>query len=154
AFEHQQCTFTELLPRLRIGRDASRVPLVPVTFNVDRIMHALRFGELDAEVRAGARRFDSFEWTVSLIAAGDTATIEMMFNSSLFAASTMRLRLAEFESLLRSAIASPETGLDRLSVLPVAERDRQLIEWNATEREYPRVSLPEYLGRGFADGSA
>jgi amino acid adenylation domain-containing protein len=154
AFEHQQCTFTELLPRLKLERDASRVPLISVTFNVDRILRGLRFGDMDAGLAASPRRFDNFEWTFNLIEAGNEAKVELTFNASLFARETMQRRLQEFERLLTSIVANPASPVDELDMLGPVDRQLQLDGWNETGRPYPQESIAEYLQRGFAEPSA
>jgi len=35
AYEHQQFHFRTLLKKLNVPRDASRIPLVPIMFNID-----------------------------------------------------------------------------------------------------------------------
>ncbi|HLK59748.1 MAG TPA: amino acid adenylation domain-containing protein [Chthonomonadaceae bacterium] len=45
-----------------------------------------------------------------------------------------------YQVLLESALASPETALDALPLLPPAEREQVLVEWNRTECPFPATA--------------
>ncbi|MBN8472056.1 amino acid adenylation domain-containing protein [Corallococcus exiguus] len=57
------------------------------------------------------------------------------------------MRMA-IQSLVEVLEARPETPVNQVEVLPARERQRLLVEWNATATEYPRAStLPEVFSR-------
>jgi len=52
---------------------------------------------------------------------------------------------AQLSALAHAAIAGPEQPVERLPLLDAAERERVLVEWNATQRPIPRVCVHELV---------
>ena len=62
AYDHQQFTFGSLIQKLNIHRDPSRIPLVPVVFNVDiGFSEGFHFEGCTFEVSTNPRHFENFE---------------------------------------------------------------------------------------------
>ena len=59
-------------------------------------------------------------------------------STELFEQATVERLADHFQHLLTSAVADPSRRLWELSMLSASERHRLLVEWNATERDYPR----------------
>jgi aspartate racemase len=139
AYEHQQLTFGSLLKKLPISRDASRIPLVPVTFNLDQPLtgEQLHYDGLDVEVFSNPRYFESFEIAVNASEAAGRLVLECQYNTNLFDAATIRRRLEEFEVLLTGIAADPNQAIAKLSILTEAEQ-KLLVHWNDTQAEYPQ----------------
>src|SRR5262249_7668067 len=55
-----------------------------------------------------------------------------------FDAMTIRRMAGHFEQLLKAAVANPDEQVSRLRFLTDTERDRVLLEWNDTRRDYDR----------------
>lgn len=138
AYEHQQLTFGSLLKQLTIPRDPSRIPLVPVTFNVDRAIRGedLPFDGLEVEVFSNPRYFENFEIAVNASVAGGDLVLECQYNTDLFDAQTIRRRMEEFEVLLAGIVADPNQQISKLPILPSSEQ-KLLMEWNNTQTNYP-----------------
>ncbi len=143
ATEHQGFSFGSLVKKLPLSRDPGRVPLVPVTFNVDQAMAPFAMGGVRAEVVLNPRRFENFE--ISLNAAespADQVVLECTYNRDLFDAETIERRMAEFESFVDAMIAAPERPVDLLGLLP--EKERALLDqWNGTDMDAPLTLLHE-----------
>src|SRR6185312_7110974 len=60
-----------------------------------------------------------------------------IYNTDLFDGPTISHMMGHFEELLGSMVESPEQRVRELRMLRGAE-ERELVEWNETEREYPR----------------
>lgn len=147
AFEHQRYTFGTLVRKLGLPRDPSRLPLVNVLFNYDRAIEGgkLGFAGLQAEFFSNPRRYENFEWFVNASEADGRLVLECQYNADLYDRETICRYLASFETLLRSAVASPERPLAQLSILSPAQL-QQLAAWNATERDYPTdVALSDLI---------
>ncbi len=143
ATDHQRFSFGSLVKRLPLVRDTGRIPLVPVTFNIDQAMAPFSMGGVSAEVVLNSRRFENFE--ISLNASespGDRVVLECTYNRDLFDAGTIERRMAEFERLIDSIVATPEQPLDLLPLLP--EQERELLEqWNSTESAFSPFLIHE-----------
>lgn len=133
AYEHQGLTFGSLLKKLPIPRDTGRLPLVSVMFNIDQELdsNAAGFPGLNVEFASNPRSFENFELFVNAVQVNGALRMECQYNADLFDADTIRRWLACFEMLMRSMCASVETRIERLTILPVADRDL-LNKWNAT----------------------
>ena len=148
AYDHQSVTFGRLLQALPMSRDRSRLPLMPVVFNIDQALggeqHAIPGVALD--LQTNARVFETFELFVNAVDLGaDGLRVECQYNADLFDAATVSRWLGCFETLLEGAVADAGTTLGALPLL--GEDDRaQLSHWNATDAPLPDdPSLPHYL---------
>ena len=59
------------------------------------------------------------------------------YNTDLFDAATIERMVGHFETLLKGVVADPAQRISELPLLTEAERHQLLVEWNATEAEYP-----------------
>ena len=70
--------------------------------------------------------------------AADGLTASFEYSTDLFEKSTIERMLRHFQTLLESVIANPDQRLSELPLLPKAEREQVLVEWNDTQSDYPR----------------
>ncbi len=146
AIDRQQLTFGTLVKKLAIPRDFSRIPLVPVTFNLDVQLaeEQLNFDGFKAEVFSNPRTCENFEWAVNASETKSKLVLECQYNTNLFDAATIRRRLAEFEALLEGIVANPNCLLQNLPILTAAEK-QLLVEWNNTQTNYPESACIHQL---------
>lgn len=136
AFEHQNFTFGSLLQSLPIRRDPSRIPLVPVQFNVDPAgILTEGFTGIEVRVNNNPRSFENFELFLNLTKVEDGIRIECQFNADLFEEEGIRDRLREFECLMRGVVAAPAEAIEKLPIVPSDWRTRLIETWNATEAD-------------------
>lgn len=137
AFSHQDVPFEKLVEALRPERSTSHTPLFQTMF----ILHnhprrSLQFAGLrldELEFHIGHAKFDL---TLECYEEnGFYCTWE--YSTDLFDRSRI-VRMAEhFETLLRGICADPGRRLSELPILRASERNRILVEWNATAADYP-----------------
>ncbi len=146
AYDHQDVTFGRVLQVLPITRDASRLPLISVIFNIDQALsgeaHALP--GLALELQSNPRVHETFELFVNAVDTGAGLRLECQYNADLFDAATVRRWLAGYELLLRGAIADPGQAIGRLPVVTDDDQRRQAA-WNQTETAFPRHARIEAL---------
>jgi amino acid adenylation domain-containing protein len=149
AYEHQQFTFGSLVSKLALPRDASRVPLVPIVFNLDRGLasESVTFGGLDLEFRGNPHAFGNFELFVNVTELRGQIRLECQYNTALFDPVTIRQRMAELETLLFGIVANPHRPISQLPLL-TATAQQQLITRNQTQTDYPRdLSIQQVFER-------
>ncbi|HKT29383.1 non-ribosomal peptide synthetase [Dyella sp.] len=149
AFEHRQYTLGSLLARLAMPRDPGRLPLVSVLFNLDQALdeRTVSFPGLRFEFSGNARAFENFELFVNAVQVGDGLRLECQYNSDLFRAETIRCWLDAYETLLRNAVATPETAMQELGLLSEAAQ-RDLASLQPASTPYPEQQLAhEYFER-------
>jgi len=142
AYDHQQFTFGSLVKRLALPRDASRIPLVPITFNLDQALdpQQLCFAGLDVTLASNPRTFENFELFINATEAQGQLTLECQYNTNLFRRETIQRRLAELETLLRGMVQNPQQAIAHLPLLPEAEH-ALLAAWNQTQISLEAVAL-------------
>jgi len=143
ALEHQAISFGSLVRCLNLPRDPSRTPLVSAVFNLQRGGTAPEFVDAKATIFVPPRRHINFELEMHVTDTGREFVAECCYNPDLWTADTIRRWLGHYATLL--AGADPATPLDRLLLVPDAERQRLLVDLNRTRNDYPRESLTQEL---------
>ncbi|NAS32280.1 amino acid adenylation domain-containing protein [Flavobacteriaceae bacterium R38] len=142
AYEHQQFSFGQLLQKLAITRDPSRVPLVPVMFNIDMGMtSAVAFEGLDYRLRSNPRTHEAFELFLNATGTEDELILEWSFNSSLFKPETIKQMMTSFKEVLEEIVVNPETKINDL----IKVDDSVYRKLNDTSFSYPQLPLHELL---------
>jgi len=138
AFENRRVTFGWLLQNLTLPRTPGRVPLIPVTFNLDPPLSDIRFTDLTHRLEPNPRSAFQFDLGLNCDTAADGLRIICNYNTDLFDAATIQRWLGHFRNLLEAIVADPTQSLDRLLFLGNEERKKLLVEWNDTRTDYPR----------------
>lgn len=138
AYEHQEMTYGSLLQTLRLSRDPSRAPIIPVLFNLDRAQTGFHLGGLKSEVEEVKRSALVFDIFINIVDQGSELNIGWEYNTDLFDAATTRRWISHYRTILESAMTDPEQGVDILPLVDLVERGRLLAQWNQTKAEYPR----------------
>jgi amino acid adenylation domain-containing protein len=138
AYAHQEVPFERLVAELRPERSMGRTPLVPVTFVLQNAPPAfLQLPDLKVSqflVGIETAKFDlSLEmWEIQ----GELQGV-LSYSTDLFDQSTIERLAGHYRTLLAGAVAAPDTPLSKLPLLTPAERHQLLVEWNATEADFP-----------------
>jgi len=140
AYEHQRFTFGTLLKQLRLRREAGRVPLVPVVFNLDLgLADGVAFEDLRFELHSNPRAFEAFELFVNASGTEQALTLEWSYNTDLFGAATIARFMTAFSELLRRLIEQPQAPLRDLTAAPAAPNP-VYHALNATSQPYPATA--------------
>ena len=135
AYEHQNFTFGGLVKELGLPRDPSRVPLIPLAFNVTRIARNSR--SPDFEPTFPKKGFNFFDASIEVADSGQDLRINCRFNTDLFDSGTIERWLDHWKTLLGGAIANPEQIISALPILNEDEHRQIVVDWNQTEVDYP-----------------
>ena len=143
--EHQQISFGKLLKLLRFSRDNSRVPLVPVVFNMDmNLDDGVAFEGLSHHLIYNPRAYESFEIFLNASGSAKKLSLEWSFNTQLFTADTIRRMMSSFEHLLATVGQNPEIALNQIRFSPKLSQPERYQQKNTA---YPAVSLPELIDK-------
>ncbi len=145
AFEHQSLAFGSLVKALKVPRDPSRTPIISVLFNMDSPIEDLQYHGLKTEMNPIQRNYETFDIFINIKPVEDSILIEWIYNTDLFYKETIQRRLQEFEMLLKSIVKNPKQNIDRLSILPEAEREILLHNWNNNQVKRPDRVIHQYL---------
>lgn len=142
AYDHQQLSFGELLKELHIQRDPSRVPLIPVVFNIDMGMDSnVNFEGLDFKLLSNPRNFETFEIFLNASGSEDSFVLEWSYNTTLFKPSTIKRMMATFETILERIIDNPNIKLNQIIEVDQSAYD----DLNSTSKAYPDQPLHKLL---------
>ncbi|SMP68490.1 amino acid adenylation domain-containing protein [Neorhodopirellula lusitana] len=137
AYDHQQCTLGRIVRELKLPRDASRMPLVEVNFNLDRDGAGLEFPGLTVDVAQTIKTASTFDLFFNLNETDDGLELYLDYSTSLFDEETIRRWVGHYATLLQQISQSPTESIRDLPLLTDAEEQQILVDWNATQTEYP-----------------
>jgi non-ribosomal peptide synthetase component F len=136
AFEHQNFTFGTLIQKLALPRDASRMPLLGATFNVDRSTTSLEFAGLAAEFELNPKERLGLELSFNIIETDHGTQLYCSFNRDLFEPATIARWLGHYRTLLEAIVSDAARPISQLPLLTEAERQQLLVGWNETARPF------------------
>lgn len=136
-YDHQLYTFGSLIQHLNIPRDPSRIPLVPIIFNIDMGMdNQVKFSGLSFELISNPRKFENFELFLNLTNRGKEMVFEWSYNTNLFSKETVEYWMGGFQGLLEDLTENPGLRIEELEFnRPVNQTKIKL--WNSTDLELP-----------------
>lgn len=139
AFAHQDLPFARLVQELRPERDLSRNPLFQVAFQLLNLPGA-KGKEADSgtpvmNVQRGSAALDI---TLCMWESAEGLAGEFEYNRDLFDADTIERVGVHYCNLLADIAARPDFPVHALALLDEEERRRLLIDWNATQADFPR----------------
>ncbi len=141
SYEHQRLTFSSLLRKLNIPRDVSRLPLVPIIFNVDMGMNdGVNFFGLTHQLITHPKQYENFEWFFNISEFEKKLTVEWSYNTNLFKAETIDRMMAEFENILKTVVSNPAILIGDIEFESEHNLSEKLTQWNNTKVEYPRLT--------------
>ncbi|MEA2172934.1 MAG: hypothetical protein QOD00_526, partial [Blastocatellia bacterium] len=137
ALAHQDLPFEKLVEELRPERTRSHSPLFQVMFTSQNTP--------EDEVTLPGLRIETFntgttpalfDLTLNIQETDEKIYASWHYNTDLFDAGTMRRMSENFAALLLSITNAPERLISELPLLALAERQRLLLDWNGTRRDY------------------
>ncbi len=139
AYEHQDLPFEKLVAELQLQRDLSRNPLFQVMLVLQpRQLQAMQLPGLTISSLPLSNETAKFDLTLSLVENSEGLTGTLEYNTDLFNAETITRLIGHFQTLLEAVVEQPETSIAQLPVLTPIERHQLLVEWNATQTDYPK----------------
>ncbi|WP_299124662.1 non-ribosomal peptide synthetase [uncultured Winogradskyella sp.] len=144
AYEHQGLSFGQLLQKLVIARDPSRIPLVPVMFNIDVGKDdKVVFKGLNHRLKGNHKTYGAFEMFLNISGPTDELIIEWSYNSSLFKEETIKKMMVSFEEIIKKIISNPEIIISDLVKADITAYDKL----NNTKVDYPQYALHELIAK-------
>ncbi|MFJ9613764.1 non-ribosomal peptide synthetase [Streptomyces noursei] len=133
AVAHDELSFDRLVEDLAPVRETGRNPLIPALVVMrnaptrTRDFHGLTVTETGFPAVGAA-----FDLTVEFRDTGDGLDADLLYDTDLFDRATVEAMAARLTTLLAAVAQGPGLRPAQLPLLPRAERDRLLTEWNAT----------------------
>jgi natural product biosynthesis luciferase-like monooxygenase protein len=153
ALQHQDYPFASLVERLKPVRDSSRSPLFQVMFILHKahLLHEegltafalgemagrLHLGDWDLECLPLKQRVSHFDLTLMMAEVDGKLTASLEYNTNLFDGATIERMAGHFQTLLQTVVANPHQPVAELQLLTEHEQQQLLVDWNATQTDYP-----------------
>ncbi|HSF42279.1 MAG TPA: amino acid adenylation domain-containing protein, partial [Thermoanaerobaculia bacterium] len=142
AYAHQDLPFEKLVEALQPERSLAHTPV----FQAMLVLQNAPVGAVDLPgltllpmaVETGTSRFDLL---LSLGEAGGGLLGNLEYNRDLFDPATVRRLLVHLQALAGAAAEAPGARISELPLLPLAERQQLLLEWNDTAVARPDGAL-------------
>jgi len=136
ALSNDDVPFATLVNELHPERDFSRNPMLQVLISLAPKMTRVEPGwDLSQmTVDTGAAKFDL---DLELDDRPSGIQGRLVFNTDLFDATTVARIAGHWQVLLHDIVANTEQQVSHLQLLTAAE-NRQIVEWNSSEKAYPR----------------
>lgn len=131
AYEHQIYPMLRLIKKLNLRRDPSRMPLVAVVFNLDKMKSdgTAKAPASETQVTASSNAPSFLQWELSLnvIEDNNRLLVGCDHKTDLFEAESVRRWMSYFETILRTVLDQPQISL--LSISEVLEaQDREQLD--------------------------
>jgi surfactin family lipopeptide synthetase A len=140
-YRHRSVPFEQVVQHLQPDRNLAYSPLFQVMINWrDRDLQLPFIGleGLSVEPLLAESRTSKNDLTLFVTDGGDEIHLEIEYNTDLFDAERIRRMSQHLRVLLEGALRNPGEHLSRLPLLTPQEKHQLLVDWNATERDYPR----------------
>jgi amino acid adenylation domain-containing protein len=144
AYANQDLPFEKLVEELHPQRDLGRNPIFQVMFVLQNGIAQRSGAPSSPSYQPGPTQSDSVSYgsakfDLTLYLAEDQNGIAAIFEYStdLFEDETIARLITHWQTLLQSVVASPDTPVTRLPIMPPRERSLLLTEWNRTTSAYP-----------------
>ncbi|EJQ37641.1 amino acid adenylation domain-containing protein [Bacillus cereus BAG5X1-1] len=139
AYENQDYPFDELVERLDLKRDLSRNALFDtmlVLQNLDSFnegIEGLKFESYDNEINVA-----KFDLTLSAIETDNILKFGLEYCTKLFKKETVERISEHFVNVLKTIAHNSEIILDQIEILSEEEKNTLLVDFNETEKDYPK----------------
>ena len=142
AQQHQDIPFEQVVELARPARSLAHSPLYQVVLDWQQnagggaglAMPGVELGPLGVASDVVAKH----DLLLFLRETDEQIVGVLVYARALFERTTVERYLGYLRTLLEGMVADERQAIDRLPLLPEAERCQLLYEWNATEAEYPR----------------
>jgi amino acid adenylation domain-containing protein len=139
AYAHQDIPFEKLVAELQVQRDISRHPLFQVMLVLQpTALQDMQLPGLTINKLTVGNETAKFDLALSLVEYPDGLTGTIEYSTDLFNADTITRLVGHFQTLLEAIVERPETAITELPLLTAPERHQLLVEWNATQSDYPK----------------
>ncbi len=154
ALEHQDYPFRRLTEELRPNRDLRRPPLFQTDFALHRphrfhelativLAHGqieggpIDFGDLQVEYYDVHQQGGQLDLSVEMLETGRDLVGVFRYDPDLFELETIRRMIRHYQLLVDRLVTDPDSPVSAISLVAEDERQRMLVDWNATEAPFP-----------------
>ncbi|MBC3271247.1 amino acid adenylation domain-containing protein [Pseudomonas sp. SWRI81] len=148
---HQDLPFEQVVEITRPVRSLAHSPLFQSMFNWrNSDGPALDLGELTLEAVAEPSHFAKFDLTLTLGETPEGIGGWLEYATALFDEATVQRFAGYLQQLLQAMVSNDQALLAHVPLVQDEERQRLLVDFNATDREYPHTDTVQRLFEQYA----
>lgn len=140
AYAHQELPFERLVEELQPQRNLSLSPLFQVMFSLQEAGSKSEIPGLRTSHVPLTRSVAHFDLSLSVSERTEGLSCSLEYRTELFDTATVRGILDAFQVLLEGIAADPDRRISRLPLVTPGERRRLIVDWNATDTDFPSNS--------------
>jgi amino acid adenylation domain-containing protein len=145
AYDNQQLSFGHLLQKLNVARDPSRIPLVPVAFNIGLgLTDDVAFSNLNFKLINTGQSFNTFEIFLNASGSEKNLVLEWSFNKVLFEPETIKKMMLTFEQILQKIVEDPSKTLGEITFQDYTNKN---FEISGPKMGYPKSTLHDLFAK-------
>ncbi len=138
AFTHQQLAFEKLVEALQPERDLAGTPFFQVMFIYHNTAgQQLELSGLEIEPIPMASKEAKFDLTLAMHESEGKVQAVFEYNADLFKPESIQMMAASFSHYLAQLVKQPETSICSLSILPDAQYQKVVYDWNRCSDPMP-----------------
>jgi amino acid adenylation domain-containing protein len=147
AYANQDVPFEKLVEVLRPDRYLGRLPLFQVWFALQNVPRTeFRLGGLELSSIDSHNGTSKFDLGLFAVERPDGLYFTAEYSTDLFRSTTIGRMLVRYQTLLEAIVENPDQRISELPMLAADERRQVVVDWNNTDRNYPRErSLHEFV---------
>ncbi len=147
AYTHQECPFEKIVEALNVERRLDHNPIYNVALLLHNYPVAPVWGsDLVVENIDFEHQFVVLDLKFEVYDKPEKTYLSCDYSTDLFEFNTIQRLLNYFQLVLQTLVDCPQEKLQNLSILPKSERQKILVEWNQTQRNYPlEKTLPQLI---------
>ncbi|MBX7096394.1 MAG: amino acid adenylation domain-containing protein [Myxococcaceae bacterium] len=145
AYSHQDAPFERIVEAVNPSRTLNRTPLFQAAFDYQpfsSLEEASRFRVYQVKATRSALMGEIY---LRIRAEREGLIAQLIYDETLFEASSADRLLEQYEQLLRSICAAPAAPLAALNLVNDQQRQQVLNDWNQSNRTYPKTSTFEVV---------
>ncbi len=139
AYTHAEIPFQRLVELTVKDRELGRHPIFQAMFILlEESFNDLKLGSSIGKPIELPTKTSKNDLTLDIQATGDEWICRMEYATDLFSPDAVDRMADHFTELLQSIVKDTDVPIGRMKLMTQEERHRILVEWNQTERDYPR----------------
>jgi len=145
AYDNQQLSFGHLLQKLNVARDPSRIPLVPIAFNMGLgLTDDVAFSNLNFKLINTGQTFNTFEIFLNASGTEKNLVLEWSFNKVLFKPETIQKMMLSFEQVLQKIVEDPSRTIEEITFQDYTNKNFVI---SGPKMAYPKSTLHELFAK-------
>jgi len=157
AYKHSDLPFEKIVKAVEAEQNLNNCPLFQVMFELNPLdslplgdENSATLNQEQSSLVVNSLKLENETTTKLDLALVLKETLEgvdgyIEYNANLFEAATIDRLICHFQTLLEGIVTDPEQRISDLPLLTVAERQTLLVDWNQTQKDYPKSACIHQL---------